>query len=191
METPSFNLRNACKKIKGKFQENIGKNMINIGFMLYYMIYAGLSLGSLLNDNEIGIFVFWKLLILCLNLPILVVLSLVLVGNWKGSQTRNTMLEKLYEVQLQLELRKNDIEHLKLIQQQASVIGDLTEQIARIRRDFMREQKYEREISEYRCQLAARDGKVPEAVISNCDWNEANSTIENIEGCDAAEPTSE
>jgi len=36
---------------------------------------------------------------------------------------------------------------------------------------------YEREIAEYRCILAARDGKVPEAVIANRDWYELNQQL--------------
>lgn len=181
MENPSIKLKEIYQKIRTKFQENFSKNMINIGLMLYYMIYAVISLSSLLNSSEITIQVFWKLLVLCLNLPILVVMSLVLVGKWKGSQTRGDMLEKFYDVQLQLELKKQEIEFMKLIQQQAAVIGDLTEQLERIKCDFKREQGYQREIAEYRCQLAARDGKVPDAICSTKDWNDSNRTIGNIE----------
>lgn len=36
---------------------------------------------------------------------------------------------------------------------------------------------YERDIAEYRCVLAARDGKVPEAIIANRDWYEFNKIL--------------
>ena len=181
MENPSIKLKEIYEKVKLKFQENFSKNIINIGFMLYYIFYAIISLSTLLISNEIALNVYWKVLVLCLNLPVLVVSSLILVGKWKGSQTRSDMLEKFYDVQLQLELKKQEIEFMKLLQQQAAIIGDLTEQISRLKDDFRKEQEYEREISEYRTLLAARDGKVPEAICRVKDWNEANKTIEIIE----------
>ncbi len=40
---------------------------------------------------------------------------------------------------------------------------------------------YIRELSEYRVQLAARDGKVPDAIIHNKDWNDANEDLKTPE----------
>lgn len=181
MEKP-VRFKDIWAKIQANFQNNLSRNIINIGLMFYYIIYAILSLSALLGTNEISIHAYWKILILCINLPILVVVSLVLVGKWKGSTSQVETQKNLYDVQLELELKKKDIEYLKLLQQQASVIGDLTEQISRMKEDFRRELSYERDIAEYRTQLAARDGKVPDAICRVSDWNESNKTIEIIEG---------
>ena len=40
---------------------------------------------------------------------------------------------------------------------------------------------YEREISEYRVLIAAKDGKVPDVIVSNKDWYTSNRTIESLE----------
>ncbi len=38
---------------------------------------------------------------------------------------------------------------------------------------------YERVIAEHRCTIAARDGKVPDAIIANYEWNVVNNQIGN------------
>ena len=38
--------------------------------------------------------------------------------------------------------------------------------------------EYIREISEYRCVLAAKTGDIPEAVIATKDWNESNAQLQ-------------
>jgi len=37
---------------------------------------------------------------------------------------------------------------------------------------------YEREISEYRCELAAAKGEVPKAIVANKTWYDANTALE-------------
>ncbi|MGV9206348.1 MAG: hypothetical protein ACOC44_20265 [Promethearchaeia archaeon] len=48
--------------------------------------------------------------------------------------------------------------------------ADLEAELARQNKQL----EYAQEISEYRCQLAARDGNIPEAIKANKDWNDAN-----------------
>lgn len=40
--------------------------------------------------------------------------------------------------------------------------------------------QYKNEIAEYRCLLAAKEGKVPDAVIANKDWNDTNDKLESL-----------
>ena len=40
---------------------------------------------------------------------------------------------------------------------------------------------YERELAEYRTQIAAKDGKVPGVVVSVADWNEVNRKLEELQ----------
>jgi len=181
MENPSSKLKELWTKIRATFQENFSKNIINIGFMIYYIFYAIATLSTLLGAGELSFTVYWKVLVLALNLPVLVVTSLLLVGKWKGAQTHALTLENLYQVKLDLELMKKENEHLKSIQQLNHTIGDLTQDIQRIKEGFRKKLENEREINEYRCQLAAKNSKVPDAIIANKGWNDSNKTIEIIE----------
>lgn len=177
----NLKLRDLWKKIRTSFQENFSKNFINIGLMIYYIVYAIFTLSTLLGAGELSLSVFWKVLVLALNLPVLVVLSLVLVGKWKGSQVHVAMLEKIYQVQLELELKKQEIEHLKLIQQQFTTIGDLNERLQKQKEEYTKELAYQNEMATYKILLAAKEGKVPEVICSVKEWNDTNKTIEIIE----------
>lgn len=181
MESPTIKIRDFWQKLRNAFKDNFKRNMINIGLMIYYMVFAFLTLLTLLITFELSYSTFFKVLILCMNLPVFVVLSLILVGKWKGTQVHTEMLEKVYEIQLELELKKQEIENLKLLQQQAAIIGDLSEQLSRVKEDYKRELEYVNEIATYKILVAAKDGKVPETVCKVKDWNDSNKTIEIIE----------
>lgn len=187
MEKP-LKFKELWSRIQTSFRNNTSRNVLNIGLMVYYIIYAILSLSTLLGTGEIDLHAFWKILVLCINLPVLVVTSLILVGKWKGSVSQVEMQKTLYDVQLELELKKQEIDNLKLLQQHASVIGDLTEQLQRIKEEYREKMENQREIWEYKCQLAARDGKVPEALIANKGWRDANDLICVVDKKEEEEP---
>ena len=46
---------------------------------------------------------------------------------------------------------------------------------------LQRELDFMREIAEYRVLLAAKEGKVPAAILSNYDWNDINKRLEELE----------
>jgi len=186
MERPTIKIREFWQKLRIAFKDNYKKNMINIGLMIYYMVFAFLTLLTLLITFELSYSTFFKVLILCLNLPVFVVLSLILVGKWKGGQVHAEMIEKVYEIQLELELKKQEIENLKLLQQQAAIIGDLSEQLSRVKEDYKKELDYVNELATYKILLAAKDGKVPDVVCRVKDWNDSNKTIEIIERKEAS-----
>jgi len=51
-----------------------------------------------------------------------------------------------------------------------------------IENDLLKQQlAYVREIAEYRVQIAAKNGRIPETILENETWNEANAKLKELE----------
>jgi len=164
-------------KIKKTIHANISKNAIVLGILLYLIIYTIWNLLTFLLSGDISIAIFYGMLITNINIPFVIMLSIVLTGRWKGAIQDNMMEKKLATVDKMLCLKKQEmdyevklkiqqIEHLKLEIQQFHTIEDLRQELS-----------YSNEIWSYKCVIAARDGCVSDAIISNKNWNDSNEAL--------------
>ena len=56
----------------------------------------------------------------------------------------------------------------------------VSEQLAQREAGYQKEKAYEREIAEYRVQLAAKTGQATKVIIANKDFNDANEALDEL-----------
>lgn len=166
---------------KDTLLENTRKNIVLILIGVYLIVITLWNTTTLLFVGDIDIRLYLILLVDGFNTPIFIITSLILTGKWKTTIFDKEAQIKIVNLEKTLALADQEIENLKLIQQLEHVIGDLNEELHQQKEDFLEKLGYEREIAEYRCQLAARDGEVPEAIERNKDWNDSNKMMGILE----------
>jgi len=166
---------------KNTLIENTRKNIILILIGIYLIVITLWNTTTLLIVGDISLRLFYILLVDGFNTPIFIITSLILTGKWKTTIFDKEAQINIVKLERSIDLANQEIENLKLIQQLEHVIGDLNEELHKQKENFLEKIGYEREIAEYRCQLAARDGKVPDAIESNKDWNDSNKMMGIIE----------
>lgn len=164
-----------------KIIENTKRNIYMVLICVYLIGMTIWNMSTLYLVGDIDLRLFYILIIDGFNTPIFIVTGLVLTGKTKMLQLDNESTRTITTLERDIALAKQENENLKEIQQLNNIIGDLNEQLHKQKENFLEKLGYEREIAEYRCQLAARDGKVPDAIESNKDWNDKNQSIKIVE----------
>lgn len=164
-----------------KIIENTKRNIYMVLICVYLIGMTIWNMSTLYVVGDIDLRLFYILIIDGFNTPIFIVTGLVLTGKTKMLQLDNESTRTITTLERDIALAKQENENLKEIQQLNNIIGDLNEQLHKQKESFLEKLGYEREIAEYRCQIAARDGKVPDAIESNKDWNDSNKTIKIME----------
>lgn len=181
MEVNKQSIKAFWNSLKGVFSDNVKKNALALLITVAYIILGTLSLVTLVSTFEISLSTFFKVWIICINLPTTIVTSLIFIGKWKGAVANNEMIGNLYSIKLELELKKQEIEHLKLVQQQFATIADLSEKLKKIEQEWKEKLEIQNELWGYKCMVASKDGNVRDAILSNKGWNDSNKMKEIIE----------
>jgi len=161
--------------------ENTRKNIVLIFIGIYLIVITLWNTTTLLAVGDISIRLYFILLVDGFNTPIFIITSLILTGKWKTTIFDKEAQIKIVQLERMIDLANQEIENLKLIQELNHTIGDLTQALQKQKDDLKKQMNYERQVAEYRTQLAAVKGKVPDVACRVKDWNDANKIIEVIE----------
>lgn len=154
------------KEFRGRIQENISNNIRNILLACYFMFYIIWNNIVLLIGGDIIFGVFLNLILNGINIPVLMIVSLVLTGKYKAAETEKNIDLSLAEKDKELALKEQQIEHL----QELSVAYKTNDEL---KKDL----EYQREIAEYRVTVAAIKGDTEDGVIANKDWVDTNEAL--------------
>jgi len=161
--------------------ENTRKNIVLIFIGIYLIVITLWNITTLLAVGDISIRLYFILLVDGFNTPIFIITSLILTGKWKTTIFDKEAQIKIVQLERIIDLANQEIENLKLIQELNHTIGDLTQALQKQKDELKKQMNYERQVAEYRTQLAAVKGKVPDVVCRVKDWDDANKIIEVIE----------
>lgn len=156
------------KEFRGRIQENISNNIRNILLACYFMFYIIWNNIVLLIGGDIIFGVFLNLILNGINIPVLMIVSLVLTGKYKAAETEKNIDLSLAEKDKELALKEQQIEHL----QELSVAYKTNDEL---KKDL----EYQREIAEYRVTVAAIKGDTEDGVIANKDWVDTNEALKD------------
>lgn len=150
------------KQARDIFSGNIRKNILTFFITLYFILLALLNASVLLFEGDINNRVFWTIVLDGITPPIMIVLSLVMTGKYKNLEKIVDVDRKLALMEIEVALKKQEIEFLKKDLNNTNKIRDLRKELV-----------FERELSEHKLRALA--------LRCNVSWGEANKQIREFE----------
>jgi hypothetical protein len=163
----------ALQDAKKRIKENIKKNIVTLLITTYAILIVIFNAAMLFMAGDVDDRVFWVIVVDGLNMPVMILTSLILTGKWKQTEvsgaTELLIAKKDYELQLKtnemnhkVDLKNQEIQHLQEIQTSYKTIEDL-------RKDLV----FERTISEYQLRYVG--------LKANQTWIDTNKMINEID----------
>jgi len=155
-------LRTVLHNAKEVISANVRKNVVNIMITIYMIIYVIWNMAGLLLTGDISQALFWTLIIQGINVPVVIMMSLILTGKWKSTERTSQMDLKLAKKQYELDLKDQEIRHLTEIRTNYKDLEDA-------RKNLM----FERTLSEHKLRILSLQW--------NIGWEEANNGLKELD----------
>ena len=156
------------KDFGSKIKENISNNLTNILLAFYLMFYIVWNNLTPLITGDISLAIFLNLVVNGVNIPVLMIVSLILTGKYKSIDASRSVDLTLADKNMELALQEQQIKHLKELTVAYKSNDELKKDIA-----------YQREIAEYRVQSEVLKGRIEKSIEANKDWNDTNEALKD------------